>query len=53
VARQADVHVVGVSALAAGHLTLVPALISDAAGELLNTLRERREPRHDMCGAVT
>jgi methylmalonyl-CoA mutase len=90
VARQAveaDVHVVGVSSLAAGHLTLVPALrdelakldasdvlivvggvippgdfdelreagaaaifppgtvISEAAGELLETLRERAAPR--------
>ena len=58
VARQAveaDVHVVGVSSLAAGHLTLVPALraagadaiyppgtvISRAAIDLVDDLRER------------
>ena len=42
VARQAvenDVHIVGVSSLAAGHLTLVPAL--------KNALRAGRAPRRD------
>jgi methylmalonyl-CoA mutase len=63
VARQAvenDVHVVGVSSLAAGHMTLVPQLIDELrsrdAGEVLvvvgGVVPDRDRPRLEALGVA-